>query len=69
MSARLPDPEREVSAQIAEQLIRPTGLLDPEVEVRSTEGQIEDLISEINIGFSVTRGFLSPPLQRRWLRI
>ena len=41
--------EREVSAQIAEQLIRPTGLLDPEVEVRSTEGQIEDLISEINI--------------------
>lgn len=41
--------EREKSQQIAEQLIRPTGLLDPEVEVRSTEGQIEDLISEINI--------------------
>lgn len=41
--------EREKGQQIAEQLIRPTGLLDPEVEVRSTEGQIEDLISEINI--------------------
>ncbi|MCQ2567505.1 MAG: excinuclease ABC subunit UvrB [Mogibacterium sp.] len=32
----------------AEQLIRPTGLLDPEIEVRPTEGQIDDLISEIN---------------------
>ncbi len=33
--------------QIAEQVIRPTGLLDPKVEVRKTEGQIDDLISEI----------------------
>ena len=41
--------EREKSAAIAEQVIRPTGLLDPEVEVRPTEGQIDDLISEINI--------------------
>lgn len=40
--------EREKSAQIAEQLIRPTGLLDPEISVRSTEGQIDDLIGEIN---------------------
>ena len=32
----------------AEQLIRPTGLLDPEIEVRPTEGQIDDLIGEIN---------------------
>ena len=40
--------EREKSAQIAEQIIRPTGLLDPEVIVKPTEGQIEDLISEIN---------------------
>ncbi len=40
--------ERERSAQIAEQLIRPTGLLDPEVEVRPIEGQIDDLIGEIN---------------------
>ena len=36
------------SEQVVEQLVRPTGLVDPEIEVRKTEGQIEDLISEIN---------------------
>ena len=41
--------EKEKSQQIVEQVIRPTGLLDPLIEVRPTEGQIEDLISEINI--------------------
>ncbi|WP_124099206.1 excinuclease ABC subunit UvrB [Ruminococcus sp. Marseille-P6503] len=41
--------EKERSQQIVEQLIRPTGLLDPEIQVRPTEGQIEDLISEINL--------------------
>ncbi len=41
--------ENEKSVQIAEQVIRPTGLLDPEISVRGTEGQIDDLISEINI--------------------
>ena len=40
--------EKEKSAQIAEQVIRPTGLLDPEISVRPTEGQIDDLIGEIN---------------------
>ncbi len=40
--------EREKAAQIVEQVIRPTGLLDPEISVRPTEGQIDDLISEIN---------------------
>ncbi|MGI6294930.1 MAG: excinuclease ABC subunit UvrB [Armatimonadota bacterium] len=35
------------STRVAEQLIRPTGLLDPEVEVRPTSGQIDDLIGEI----------------------
>ncbi len=40
--------EKEKSAQIAEQVIRPTGLLDPEISVRPTEGQIDDLVSEIN---------------------
>ncbi len=39
--------ERNHSGQIVEQLIRPTGLLDPEVEVRPTDGQIDDLVSEI----------------------
>ena len=36
------------SGQVAEQLLRPTGLLDPPVEVRPVEGQIDDLIGEIN---------------------
>ena len=40
--------EREHAGQIVEQVIRPTGLVDPEISVRPTEGQIDDLISEIN---------------------
>ena len=40
--------ERTRAAQVAEQVIRPTGLLDPEVFVRPIEGQIDDLIGEIN---------------------
>lgn len=40
--------EKEHATQIVEQLIRPTGLLDPLVSVRPVEGQIEDLLSEIN---------------------
>ena len=40
--------ELEKSDCVAEQIIRPTGLLDPEISVRPVEGQIEDLISEIN---------------------
>ena len=40
--------EREQSTQVAEQVIRPTGLVDPEVIVKPVEGQIEDLLSEIN---------------------
>jgi|UniRef100_A0A7V3YGG7 excinuclease ABC subunit B len=39
--------ELNVSAQVVEQLIRPTGLLDPEVEVRPARGQVEDLVGEI----------------------
>ena len=41
--------ERERSSQIVEQIIRPTGLVDPEIEVRPVEGQIDDIVSEINI--------------------
>jgi len=39
--------ELEVSETVVEQIVRPTGLLDPEVEVRRTEGQMSDLLSEI----------------------
>lgn len=41
--------EKERTCQTVEQIIRPTGLLDPEVEIRGVDGQIDDLISEINI--------------------
>ena len=48
VSATPGDLEKEKSAVIAEQVIRPTGLLDPEISVRGVDGQIDDLISEIN---------------------
>ena len=41
--------EKEITEQTVEQIIRPTGLLDPEIEVRSAEGQIDDLIGEIRL--------------------
>ncbi|MBR4950314.1 MAG: UvrB/UvrC motif-containing protein, partial [Clostridia bacterium] len=41
--------ERNLSSQLVEQIIRPTGLLDPLVEVRPTKGQIDDLAGEIRI--------------------
>ncbi|MBQ7500803.1 MAG: excinuclease ABC subunit UvrB [Clostridia bacterium] len=47
VSATPGDYEKEHSTAIAEQLIRPTGLLDPQIEVRPAEGQIDDLIGEI----------------------
>ncbi|MFN8469086.1 MAG: excinuclease ABC subunit UvrB [Caldilineaceae bacterium] len=46
--------EREHAGQIVEQVIRPTGLLDPVVEVRPTKGQIDDLVKEIRV--RVNRG-------------
>jgi len=47
ISATPGDYELEISDQIVEQIIRPTGLVDPKVEVRKIKGQIPDLISEI----------------------
>ena len=49
VSATPAEYERERAAQIAEQVIRPTGLLDPKIEVRPSAGQIDDLVSEINM--------------------
>lgn len=49
VSATPGDLELEKSKVVAEQIIRPTGLLDPEISVRPTEGQLDDLVSEINI--------------------
>ncbi len=47
VSATPGDYEQRVSEQVVEQIIRPTGLLDPEVELRPTKGQIDDLLAEI----------------------
>ena len=48
VSATPGDFEKQHSEQTAEQIIRPTGLIDPEIIVKPTEGQIDDLVSEIN---------------------
>ncbi|RMW38691.1 MAG: excinuclease ABC subunit UvrB [Nitrosopumilus sp.] len=48
VSATPAEYEKKISSQIAEQLVRPTGLLDPEVEIRPTKNQMDDLIEEIN---------------------
>ena len=48
VSATPGDYELEVSSDVVEQIIRPTGLLDPVIEVRPEENQIDDLVSEIN---------------------
>jgi excinuclease ABC subunit B len=48
VSATPADYEKKISSKIAEQLVRPTGLLDPLVEIRPTKNQMDDLIQEIN---------------------
>ena len=48
VSATPAEYEKKISSKIAEQLVRPTGLLDPEVEIRPTKNQMDDLIEEIN---------------------
>ena len=57
--------EEEHELLRAEQVIRPTGLLDPEVEVRPVEGQIDDLISEINQEISKKNKILVTTLTKR----
>ena len=49
VSATPGDYELEKASKVVEQIIRPTGLLDPEIEVKPTNGQIDDLVSEINL--------------------
>ena len=48
VSATPSDYEKKVSTKIVEQLVRPTGLLDPQIEIRPTKDQMDNLISEIN---------------------
>ncbi len=58
--------ETEKSQQIVEQIIRPTGLLDPIVEVRPIKGQIDDLISEINQRIEVKERILITTLTKKF---
>ncbi len=65
VSATPGDFELEKSAVVAEQVIRPTGLLDPEISVRPVEGQMDDLISEINIRIEKKQRTLVTTLTKR----
>ena len=65
VSATPGDFEKNKSARIAEQVIRPTGLLDPEITVKPTEGQMDDLISEINIRVAREERVLVTTLTRK----
>lgn len=57
--------ELEQNPAVIEQIIRPTGLLDPEVEVRPIEGQIDDLIGEINARIAVDERVLITTLTKK----
>lgn len=65
VSATPGDYELEQSPPPAEQIIRPTGLLDPEIIIRPTEGQIDDLIAEINERIAKNQRILVTTLTKR----
>ena len=65
VSATPGDYEKEHMQNMAEQIIRPTGLLDPVVEVRPTQGQIDDLLSEIRIRTQRERRVLVTTLTKK----
>jgi excinuclease ABC subunit B len=57
--------EFEVSSVVAEQVIRPTGLLDPEIEIRPIKGQVENLIGEIRLAVGQGERILVTTLTKR----
>jgi excinuclease ABC subunit B len=57
--------EIKLSWQVIEQLVRPTGLVDPKIEVRSTKNQIEDLIKEVNVRVDKNQRILVTTLTKR----
>ncbi len=65
VSATPGDYEKKISHQIAEQLVRPTGLVDPSVEIRPTKNQMDDLIDEINLRSSQNERVLVTTLTKR----
>ncbi|WP_371503826.1 excinuclease ABC subunit UvrB [Nitrosopumilus adriaticus] len=65
VSATPSDYEKKISSKIAEQVVRPTGLLDPVVEIRPTQGQMDDLINEINKRAAISERVLVTTLTKR----
>ncbi|MFQ5497070.1 MAG: excinuclease ABC subunit UvrB [Nitrosopumilus sp.] len=65
VSATPSEYEKKISSKIAEQLVRPTGLLDPQVEIRPSKNQMDDLIQEINKRVSTSERVLVTTLTKR----
>ncbi|GIW17854.1 MAG: hypothetical protein KatS3mg064_1011 [Tepidiforma sp.] len=68
VSATPGDYELRVSSQVVEQVIRPTGLLDPEIVVKPTKNQVDDLMDEIRRVVDKASAPSSPRSRRRWRR-
>ena len=65
VSATPADYEKTHAGQVAEQLVRPTGLVDPEIEVRPARTQVDDLLSEINARVKADERVLVTTLTKR----
>ncbi|KND55802.1 Excinuclease ABC subunit B [Candidatus Paraburkholderia kirkii] len=65
VSATPADYEKSKAGQVAEQLVRPTGLVDPEIEVRPARSQVDDVLSEINARVAVHERVLVTTLTKR----
>jgi len=65
VSATPADYEKEHSGEIVEQVVRPTGLLDPEVEIRPVATQVDDLLSEITLRANINERVLVTTLTKR----
>ncbi|VXB79796.1 excinulease of nucleotide excision repair, DNA damage recognition component [Burkholderia sp. 8Y] len=65
VSATPADYEQKKAGQVAEQLVRPTGLVDPEIEVRPARSQVDDVLSEINARVAVHERVLVTVLTKR----
>ncbi|WP_063550131.1 excinuclease ABC subunit UvrB [Burkholderia territorii] len=65
VSATPADYEQRVTGQVAEQVVRPTGLVDPEIEVRPASSQVDDVLTEINARVSAGERVLITVLTKR----
>ena len=65
VSATPGDNELKISEKVVEQIVRPTGLIDPEIEIKPTQGQIDDLINEIRLRVEKKERILISTLTKR----